>query len=319
MHTLRNIGFVFTIILGILGCNFPSTAQTYRRIELVETLSIGDGEKGEIYQWAGIATDEACSIYITDMIDYSIKKYDGEGEFIKKTGGRGKGPGEFTAIRQISVQGDNVYVTDQMNSGIQIFNRDLTFKRRIDYNLPIVELKAVNRNTLMITAMNSSGIGSVLVLDSLGKQIKSIPYMSNTKNSVTDLISFECDRDGNMIIAHKFKDLILKLNKDGEETWRKELLGGIQSKRKSIFGIVAPKDIIYKDIVCDTRGNIFVLGGSYSENKSCDIYVLTPHGEKIAVITLPEKSHCIHIDRQNNLYARASMGAGLKKYQIVYQ
>ena len=180
---------------------------------------------------------------------------------------------------------------------------------------------SINRfaDTLMITAMNSSGIGSVLVLDSLGKQIKSITYMSNSKNSVTDLISFECDRDGNMIIAHKFKDLILKLNKDGEETWRKELLGGIQSKRKSIFGIVAPKDIVYKDIVCDTRGNIFVLGGSYSENKSCDIYVLTPHGEKIAVITLPEKSHCIHIDRQNNLYARASMGAGLKKYQIVYQ
>jgi hypothetical protein len=93
----------------------------------------------------------------------------------------------------------------------------------------------------------------------------------------------------------------------------------VKSKSKNLRGVETPEQNIYKDIALDTAGNIFVLGGSYSKNKSCDIYVLTSDGELAETLSLPEPSHCIYIDRRNYLYARGSMGACLKKYKILYQ
>ena len=82
--------------------------------------------------------------------------------------------------------------------------------------------------------------------------------------------------------------------------------------------LTLPTKLVYKDIALDSSGNVFILGGSFSKNPSSDIYVLSPEGELLTTITLPETSHCIYIDSRNFLYSRANEGVTLKKFRLKY-
>jgi len=79
-----------------------------------------------------------------------------------------------------------------------------------------------------------------------------------------------------------------------------------------------PQNVFYKDIEFDISGNVFVLGGHYSEYKSKDVYIFSQNGEHITTLTLPDETHCIYIDKENYLYSRAKQGVVLKKYKIIY-
>ena len=69
------------------------------KIILEEVLTIGSFDDDSLFQWVGVVADSEGNIYVTDMMDYSLKKFDAAGSFLAKTGGRGQGPGEFTAPR----------------------------------------------------------------------------------------------------------------------------------------------------------------------------------------------------------------------------
>jgi hypothetical protein len=83
-------------------------------------------------------------------------------------------------------------------------------------------------------------------------------------------------------------------------------------------GLLLPGYFIYKDIALDGKGNVFVLGGSLSKNKSRDVYVLDVNGNMKSTITLPDSTHCIYLDKNNNLYSRANEGMTLKKIALEF-
>jgi len=65
---------------------------------LEEDLNIGDKNKGENYQFGrimDITTDDNENIYVLDIIECKVKKYDKNGNYILSFGGKGDGPGEF--------------------------------------------------------------------------------------------------------------------------------------------------------------------------------------------------------------------------------
>ena len=81
---------------------------------------------------------------------------------------------------------------------------------------------------------------------------------------------------------------------------------------------IVPQEIIFKDVVLDKKGNLFVLGGDFSENNSRDVYVISSEGKHLTTFTLPEASHCLYLDGDNFLYSRGGEGITLKKYRIHY-
>jgi hypothetical protein len=104
---------IFSITLG---------QELSKKVVLKEVLSIGGEEKDILFQWAGVTTDLSNNIYLTDSIDYSIKKFKEDGTLLKKAGRRGQGPGEFLAPRLIKYFDRFLYVTDQNKPGIQVFD-----------------------------------------------------------------------------------------------------------------------------------------------------------------------------------------------------
>src|SRR6266540_5522556 len=92
----------------------------------------GSGIPGSSFsRTADVAWDRTGNIYIADGIGTTnrVAKFDKDGHFLKHWGSTGTGPGQFRGVKALAVdtQG-NVYVADQGNKRIQVFDSEGTFK-----------------------------------------------------------------------------------------------------------------------------------------------------------------------------------------------
>jgi hypothetical protein len=90
--------------------------KTLRRLKFVEDLSIGGEEAaGEplLYSPTDIDADSSGNIYILDIRDALIRKFDEKGSFVRTIGRRGQGPGEFEGPAAMEVApGGTIVVAD---------------------------------------------------------------------------------------------------------------------------------------------------------------------------------------------------------------
>jgi len=283
---------------------------------LKEVLSIGSLENDALFQWVGVASDSSCNIYVTDTMDYSLKKFDARGNLLKKTGNKGQGPGEFLAPRYLGISDQFLYVTDQFKPEIQVFDKNLNYKRSIFVFMPVSDLKILSDDKIAITTISMTKAGRIIIVNAKGKVKRELVYSDKKLPLLMDMVSFDFDSEGNLYIAYNYQDKIEKFDSEGKKLWSKKLLKIKEVKKEKIASFELPTRLVYKDIALDSSGNLYILGGSYSKNPSCDVYVLSPEGQLLRILTLPDTSHCIYIDSQNYLYSRANEGVTLKKFEM---
>jgi len=96
------------------------------KLDLKEDLSIGkeDDKNSMFYRVRGIAVDDQENIYIADMSNFRVQKFDRDGQYLQTIGRQGQGPGEFqqpTKILLDEAKG-NIYVQDQRK--IKVFDKE---------------------------------------------------------------------------------------------------------------------------------------------------------------------------------------------------
>ncbi|MGB8960113.1 MAG: hypothetical protein WCC00_13985 [Candidatus Aminicenantales bacterium] len=293
-----------------------------KSIQLKEVLSIGSPADDMIFFVTSVTTDEKGFIYLTDSLDYSVKKFDDKGFLIKKSGRKGQGPGEFMYPVLIEYSQGMVYVADQTMLGIQVFDGDLNFKTHLPLNFLLFDLKASLDNSLY-------GLSFFLAGDPPISRI----YTDETKNISPAKLSlggellfrsgkFDIDGEGNIYFAASFEDKIEKYDKYLKRIWKKNLFGGKKAPTNSDPRLGSlkniPTEMIYKELALDRTGRLFILGGTGAEHRSRDVYVLDPDGNYLTTIVLPEPTHLIHIDQKGFFYSRAGEGTTLKKYALDY-
>jgi hypothetical protein len=92
----------------------------------------GAGVDGESFQRpTDVAWDSAGNIYVADGYGNArVAKYAPSGRYIKSWGSRGSEPGQFNIVHGIAIDAqNNVYVGDEGNKRVQVFDADGTFKR----------------------------------------------------------------------------------------------------------------------------------------------------------------------------------------------
>lgn len=316
---LRNGSLCFLLSLTLLlAPQLILSEKELKEISLEEILSIGRLDDDNLFQWAGVVADSNGNIYVTDAMDYSLKKFDSQGKLIKKAGRKGQGPGEFMAPRLLDSSGSFLYVTDQHRLGVQVFDRELNFKRHISIKKPIADLKILSDSKIAVATMFMAESASILLYNASGELSGEFRYSKKISTLMMDMVSFDFDKDGSLYLAYSFQDRIEKFDRKGNKLWSKMLLGIKKIKKKKISLYEVPTQVVYKDVALDSSGNLHVLGGHFSKNRSRDVYVLSPGGEHLITFTLPDTSHCIYIDGKNCLYSRANEGITLKKYRMCY-
>ena len=78
----------------------------------------------------GIAVD-GDNIYVTDVGNHCLLKFNKTGKLLKSVGQKGSEEGEFNQPSGITVVGDQVFVCDYSNHRLQVFTSDLVFVRQI--------------------------------------------------------------------------------------------------------------------------------------------------------------------------------------------
>ena len=314
----------FLFLISGLGVGSFLNARDLKKILLEEVLSVGGLDDDSIYLWAGIDTDMKGNIYLTDTMDYSVKKFNSKGVLIKKTGRKGKGPGEFSAIRLIRYCRGLIYVTDQNTFGIKVFDENLNYKYRIPFNLPILDFKVHNTNSITILSPFIANPGGVITIDSRGNSELEQLILNDAKQYWYNFRKFDMDEQGNMYFISSFEDRVEKFDKNMKKLWTSNLMGKKKAKFKKSPAktgpALLPTEVVYKDIVLDNFDYIFILGGHVSKHRSRDVFVLDRKtGKHLTTFVLPEPSHCIHIDKDNFIYSRSQEGICLKKYALKYE
>ncbi|RPI74016.1 MAG: hypothetical protein EHM45_19820 [Desulfobacteraceae bacterium] len=314
--------FIVAVFI-LMGATLVQSVHQSPRITLKEVLSIGSIEDDLLFQWTGVTTDPEGNIYLTDLKDCSIKKFDKSGLLLKKEGKKGQGPGEFDSPVLIKYQLDKVYVSQIYKSGILVFDKNLKYIFTIPLTFPVSDFEVRNDDEILVNMLfpqNGNNSSSILVLDAHSVIRKEIPYdKRDSKRFDMNSIKFASDQNQNIILIYNWKDRVMKMSKTGKLLFDKKLLNISKPlMEKTTYGEI-PRDIIYKAVQVDTKGNIYILGGHRSKNVSRDIYILSKEGKLIDILTLPEASHMIYIDRDDCLYSRSNEGVTLKKYKIQYE
>jgi len=313
-------------------------------VDIEEVLTIEGLGESLVYQRGSVTTDYEGNIYITDLEDHSIKKFNNIGELIAVNGKKGDEPGEFQGPNIIRYYRGKIYVSEVYNAGIQVFDDDLNFKFKIPIPFTMIDFNILYEDRIAISTLikDRSETGFIFCIyfyDSKGNREKKeeggeegeekeeeddkIVYATDKDFTMMNTVSFQDYRKNYFMVAYDWKDKIDRYYKSGRLVWTRNLLNNKDAQTrneeysKRSFGVY-PVEAVYKAIALDRQGNLFILGGDLSENTNRDVYVLSKDNELITIFTLPEASRTIHIDRNNFLYARSEDGKKLTKYAIEY-
>jgi hypothetical protein len=115
------------------------------KLELKEELSIGreDDTRYLFYRIRGIAVDNMGNIFVDDMSNYRIQKFDQRGIYLQTTGRHGQGPSDFQlpSLARVEESTGNIFVKDYATN-IVIFNqrgehlKTLHFKNTVEDIIP---------------------------------------------------------------------------------------------------------------------------------------------------------------------------------------
>ena len=306
--------FMFVAMYGI-----NASSQEAQTICLDEILTVGKNDSLSLFQWAGLCTDDAQNIYVTDMIDNRVKKFSANGKGLLSKDIKTVGGDSFDAVRLIAFCDGFLYLIDQNRPGIKILDSNLRYKGQIDIPHQIVDFKVVNRNLIFYEPFSLTGAMKIIAIDSLGKIVNQYKPPTAGKGGIYNLAIFDCSSTNVFHFFCRFKDLGFQYDLINGVRWQRSYHGGKKGESGKLLIFDMPKTVFFLDIAFDTFDNLFVLQGHLAEHPNRDIMVIDRTGKVSRLLTLNDTSHLIHIDEFNNLYARAEKGTLVKKYRISYR
>jgi len=174
---------------------------------------------------SGLACDRAGNVWVVDSGEGVILKFDPAGQFLKKAGRQGQGPGEFSRPGTIHITEDgDLLVLDAGNMRMVVLSAEGEFKRSFkllrryeDFCVFKGKIYIVynglreDRKTVDVLSLNGDSLGSLGEAPDFGPVIPDLVRMANYK-----VIS--CDPKGHLLVGWTFFPIVHVLDAERKET-----------------------------------------------------------------------------------------------------
>ena len=211
----KRLGFIVALIF----CAFILlSAQSQMSVFIEEVLVIGDADEDLMYQRPGLTTDNEGNIYITDLKNHLIRKFDKNGELLAETGLKGRRPQDLQGPNLIKYRNGKLYVSEMYNPGILVYNADLEYEREIPVPFTVTDLNVISDEQIAVTALRGDyeegrAIYCIYFYDIEGNEVEKIIYARDRRFMMMNMVSFVVDRLGEFIVSYTWED---KINRDEE-------------------------------------------------------------------------------------------------------
>jgi DNA-binding beta-propeller fold protein YncE len=212
--------------------------------------SFGTGD-GEFNQPDGIAVDSAGHVFVGELGNNRIQKFDANGTFLTKWGGPGSGDGQFAGPDGVAVDASgNVYVADLMNYRVQKFDGSGTFLTKWG------SLGSGDGQFNRPAAIAVDGSGNVYVVEFFGNRVQKFDgngtflakwgTVGTADGQFVGPEGIAIDASGNVYVADLGNDRIQKFDASGTflTKW------GIPGRRAGGFDTLI-------DVAVDPSGNVY--------------------------------------------------------------
>jgi DNA-binding beta-propeller fold protein YncE len=224
--SLLLIGFLFFLACSSYGVKkgdyrASASSRPVKGLKLMGIIAQGKLGSAPLYRPTGIAIDFQGNIFIADTGNDRVVKCDGEGRFLKETGGFGRGGGEFNRPTYVATDnGLNVYVVDAQNKRIQ----------RLDQNLNFISVIGIEEEDDFSGLGLPEGIaltpsGEIVISDAEGDLLIELSGFSEYKTSyggfgemeggLRDPLGIFVDRNGDIYVADSRNDRVAVFDQFG--------------------------------------------------------------------------------------------------------
>ncbi|MFZ0183319.1 MAG: HYR domain-containing protein, partial [Nitrosotalea sp.] len=214
----------YPVLIGILVIVLSSMFVGYSWATSSPTFSTQWGSYGfqNHTQFAfpqDVAIDPSGNVYVTDLGNDRVEKFDTNGNFLSSFGSKGSGPDQFTSPAGIAIGNDSIYVVDNANSNVQKF--DLTGKYITQWGT-----KGTNNGTLLLPkGIAVDPTGDVYVVDTGNNRVEKFDsngnFLQNIGQSGLDDGQFlsasgiAADSQGNVYVTDSGGNKIEKFSNTG--------------------------------------------------------------------------------------------------------
>ncbi len=204
----KTLLFLLTLLLSINA--FP--------VNFKKILEIGDDskEKYTFFSIGDITTDSNGNIYVFDSKGYVLRKYDKNGRFVKQTGRRGQGPGDFSFSSSLSFSNNKLYVYDSNNRRIGIYDTELNLLKymKLDKAFPSVcKSFETYGNYFYFSILLENQNGKIVITDKKTRIIKR--FFKKYPGYLKDVLNTKDIR--RKVFLDLYSSVILSLNKNKKE------------------------------------------------------------------------------------------------------
>ncbi len=209
-------------------------------LEKIRTLGDVDtlDENLAFYMPAAIVPDKDGNLYVVDMGNHRIQKFDKSGKYLATIGRQGQGPGEFYYPTWLDIDDSgDLYVSDPQNSRIQILNPDGTEKKTVRFTGTEVGNTFIKDAGALLMGqprfrirMGGGGSGAsglpkiIKEIDLEGNIVKEFgeikDYGESLLNTVANTTILTVDGAGQAYLAFAAQNRIDKYDADGRLLWR---------------------------------------------------------------------------------------------------
>src|SRR5574338_1147615 len=166
-----------------------------------------------------VAVDESGNVYVTDLGNARVQKFDNDGQFLNSWGSKGTGTFEFHAPEGIAVGAGYVYVSDHELNFVKKFDTNGNFisswggtgSEAGKFKLP--NGVAVSRDNYVYVVDTANA--RVQKFDSNGKFVQVIGQSGTGNGQFLTPLGIAVDSDGNIFVADTGNNRVQKFNSDG--------------------------------------------------------------------------------------------------------